>query len=116
MFGCCRFVAPASQSRAQISKIQVAECDINQIFAGPVAPVAPSDGQLWRQTDMAQKVLQWDGTRWVQYGYFREVTAILRQGEQECGFMEALASAHRLAKSNGYEVIYTFDDSTWGNA
>jgi hypothetical protein len=32
--------------------------------------VAPSDGQLWRQTDMSapQNVLQWDGTRWVQYG------------------------------------------------
>jgi hypothetical protein len=118
VFSCWRFEAPASQSRAQISKIEVAECDINQIFAGPVAPVAPSDGQLWRQTDMSapQNVLQWDGTRWVQYGYFREVTTIIRQGEQECGFMEALASAHRFAKLNGCEVIYTFDDSTWGNA
>ena len=117
MFSCWRFVAVASQSRAQISKIEVAECDINQIVAGPVAPVAPSDGQLWRQTDTSdQNVLQWDGTRWMQYGYFREVAGISKLGEQECGFMEALASAHRLAKLNGCEVIYTFDDSTWGNA
>ncbi|MCK1542520.1 hypothetical protein IVB12_11310 [Bradyrhizobium sp. 179] len=100
-----------------MSKIEVAEDDINQIFVAPVAPVAPSDGQLWRQTDMsAQKVLQWNGTRWVQYGYFREVTSIILQGEQECGFMEALASAHWFAKLNGYESIYTFDDSTWGTA
>jgi hypothetical protein len=115
---CWRYVAPASQSGAKISKIEVAECDINQILAGPVAPVAPSDGQLWRQTDMIapHNVLQWDGTRWVQYGYFRDVTSIILQGEQECGFMEALASAHRFAKSAGCEVIYTFDDSTWGNA
>jgi hypothetical protein len=118
VFSCWRFVALASQSRAAfIGKIEVADCDIGQIFAGPVAPVAPSDGQLWRQTDTsAQNVLQWDGTRWVQYGYFRELPTIIRQGEQECGFMEALASAHRLAKLNGCEVIYTFDDSTWGNA
>jgi hypothetical protein len=115
---CWKFVAPASQGRAQFSsRIEVAECDINQIFAGPVAPVAPSDGQLWRQTDtIAQEVLQWDGMRWVQYGYFREVTTIIWQAEQECGFMEALAYAHWYAKMNGCEVIYTFDDSTWGNA
>ena len=71
VFSCRRFVALASQSRAVfIGKTEVADCDISQIFAGPVAPVAPSDGQLWRQTDMSapQNVLQWDGTRWVQYG------------------------------------------------
>jgi len=118
VFSCWRFVAVASQSRAAFfGKTEVAECDINQIFAGPVAPVAPGDEQLWRQTNTSdQNVLQWDGTRWVQYGYFRKVTTIIRQGEQECGFMEALASAHRFAKLNGCEVIYTFDDSTWGNA
>jgi hypothetical protein len=117
VFSCRRFVAVASQGRAQISKTEVAECDINQIFAGPAAPVAPSDGQLWRQTGISpQKVLQWDGTRWVPYGYLREVAAIIKQGKQECGFMEALASAHRFARRNGCEVIYTFDDSTWGNA
>ena len=83
----------------------------------PVAPVAPSDGQLWRKTDtIDQEVLQWDGMRWVQYGYFREITTIIWQAEQECGFMEALAYAHRYAKMNGCEAIYTFDDSTWGNA
>jgi len=110
-------VAPASQGRARFSKIEVAECDINQIFAGPVAPLAPSDGQLWRKTDtIDQEVLQWDGMRWVQYGYFREITTIIWQAEQECGFMEALAYAHRYAKMNGCEAIYTFDDSTWGNA
>ena len=120
VFSGWRFVAPASQSResrALISKIEVAECDINQVFAGPVAPVAPSDGQFWRQTDtIAQEVLQWDGMRWVQYGYFRSGTTIIWQAEQACGFMEALAYAHWYAKMNRCEVIYTFDDSTWGNA
>jgi len=117
---CWRYVAPASQGRGRAhfsTRTEVAECDINQTFAGPVAPVAPSDGQLWRQTDMIapHNVLQWDGTRWVHYGYFRESTSIIWQGD-ECGFMEALAYAHWFAKSNGCEVIYTFDDSTWGNA
>ena len=115
---CWRYVAPASQSRAHFStRTEVAECDINQIFAGPVAPVAPSDGQLWRQTDSApQNVLQWDGMRWVQYGYFHQVTNIIWQADQDCSFMEALAYAHWCANMNGCEVIYTFDDSTWGNA
>jgi hypothetical protein len=118
VFSCCRFVAVAPQSGMRFfARTVVAECDINNIFASSVAPMAPSDGQLWRQTDTSpQKVLQWEGTRWVHYGYFREVTIISKQGEQECGFMEALASAHRLARWNGCEVIFTFDDSTWGNA
>ena len=115
---CRRFVAAAPKSRKKIfARSEAAACDINSIFASPVAPMAPSDGQLWRQTDnSSQEVLQWEGTRWVLYGHFREVAAISKQGKRECGFTEALASAHRLARWNRCEVIYTFDDSTWGNA
>jgi hypothetical protein len=118
VFSCRRFVAVTPQSRTQILAPRVAaECDIDNIAASSVAPMTPNDGQLWRRTDISpQEVLQWEGARWVPYGHVREVAAISKQGEKECGFMEALASAHRLARRNGSEVIYTFDDSTWGKA
>jgi len=51
------------------------------------------------------------------YGYVRDDPIISKQGKQDCGFMEALASAHELARWNKRaKIIYTFDDSTWGNA
>src|SRR5262249_35078969 len=37
--------------------------------------------------------------------------------KQNCGFMEALGCSHELARWNkGFKIIYTFDNSTWGNA
>jgi hypothetical protein len=39
--------------------------------------------------------------------------AISKLGKQECGFAEALAYAHELAKWNRCQFIYAFDDSTW---
>src|SRR5262249_54957504 len=41
---------------------------------------------------------------------------ISQQGEQVCGFTEALAQARENAQRLNLETIYTFDDSTWGNA
>jgi len=88
------------------------------MIEGPDAPAAPRPGQLWHQTGgKAHSVFRWDGTDWTLYGALRDDPIISKQGTQECGFMEALASAHDLATWNqGAEIIYTFDGSTWGNA
>ena len=45
----------------------------------------------------------------------REAPIILMQGTSR-GFMEALALAHETARWHKQEAIYTYDDSTWGNA
>jgi hypothetical protein len=45
----------------------------------------------------------------------REAPIILMQGKSR-GFMEALAFAHEAARWSKQEAIYTYDDSTWGNA
>jgi hypothetical protein len=41
---------------------------------------------------------------------------ILNQGKQPGSFMEALACAHEHASWGNDQVIYTYDDSTRGNA
>jgi hypothetical protein len=89
----------------------------------PVAPVAPSDGQLWHQTGVRsetvpklERVLRWDGTDWVIAGLVREIGGVMKQGMQVCDFQEALACAHEHTKWLDCEFIYTYDGSTWGNA
>ena len=94
--------------------------DISQnpsMFAGPAAPVAPPIGQLWHQTgEKLQRVLQWDGADWMIAGYVFDSPSITRQGQQVCGFQEALACAHGYTKWLDCDFIYTYDGSTWGNA
>ena len=88
------------------------------MIVGADAPAAPRPGQFWHQTGTKkQSVFRWDGADWTLYGIVRDDPIISRQGKQECGFMEALAGVHDLARWNkGADVIYTFDGSTWGNA
>jgi ubiquinone/menaquinone biosynthesis C-methylase UbiE len=50
------------------------------------------------------------------HGLLRDEPIISRHGKQECSFEEALADAHEIARRNRCQTIYTFDDSTWGNA
>jgi hypothetical protein len=90
---------------------------------GPVAPVAPSVGQLWHQTGVKsetvpklERVLRWDGAEWVIAGLVVDDANIMKQGKQACDFMEALAYAHATTKWLDCEFIYTYDGSTWGNA
>jgi hypothetical protein len=90
---------------------------------GPVAPMAPSIGQLWHQTGVRsetvpklERVLRWDGTDWVIAGLVVDSPVIMRQGMQVCGFMEALADAHATTNWQDCEFIYAYDGSTWGNA
>jgi hypothetical protein len=90
---------------------------------GPVAPVAPSVGQLWHQTGMKsetvpkrERVLRWDGAEWVIAGLVVDNVNIMKQGKQACDFQEALASAHHMTKWVPCDFIYTYDGSTWGNA
>jgi hypothetical protein len=89
----------------------------------PVAPVAPSVGQLWHQTGVRsetvpklERVLRWDGTDWIVAGLAYDSVQIEMRGMQVCGFNEALAHAHWHAKWLDCEFIYTHDGSTWGNA
>jgi hypothetical protein len=101
-------------------KSQLLEYDFYKMFVSPVAPKPRNDAQFWHQTGTgrrAQKVFQWNGADWMLYGYVRDDPIISKQGKQDCGFMEALAAAHEHARWNKHaKVIYTFDDSTWGNA
>ena len=92
--------------------------DVHDMIASPDTPAASRPGQLWHQTGSKGKsVFRWEGAGWTLYGTLRDDPIISKQGKQECGFMEALASAHELAGWNkGAEIIYTFDGSTWGNA
>jgi hypothetical protein len=93
------------------------------MFVGPVAPAAPTVGQLWStggKSDTYPKlprVLRWDGADWVTTaGYVFDSPLIARQGKQACDFQEALAGAHASTKWFDCEFIYTYDGSTWGNA
>jgi hypothetical protein len=90
---------------------------------GPVAPVAPSVGQLWHQTGVRsetvpelERVLRWDGAEWVVFGLVADDGSPTKQGLQVCDFQEALASAHRMTKWVPCDFIYTYDGSTWGSA
>jgi hypothetical protein len=92
------------------------------MFIGPVAPVAPSIGQLWHQTGVKservpklERVLRWDGADWAVAGYVFDSPSIMKQGKQACDFQEALACAHGSTKWFDCEFIYTYDGSTWGN-
>jgi hypothetical protein len=101
-------------------KAELLEYDFYKMIVSPVAPMAQNDSQFWHQTGTgtrAQKVFQWNGADWVLYGHVFDDPIISMQGKQKCGFMEALACAHELASwSRRAEIIYTFDNSTWGNA
>jgi hypothetical protein len=127
MFRCWRRVIgpPAPGKRAPTWH----DPDRMAMFIGPTPPAAaPIVGQLWRQMDakpryrqiiphhLMQKVFRWDGTQWVSWGIFSDEATISIQGKTECSFVEALALAHELARWTGSQTIYTFDDSTWGNA
>ena len=95
------------------------------MFHGPTPPMAPTTGQLWLKEGVTpkwsvpwvtQKIFRWDGTQWLLHGHLRDEASISRQGKQECSFAEALAGARETARRNRLQIIYTFDDSTWGNA
>jgi hypothetical protein len=93
------------------------------MIVSPVAPVAPSVGQLWHQTGVksetvpkSERILRWDGTDWVIAGLVSDSATIMKQGLQVCDFQEALACAHGQTKWLDCEFIYTYDGSTWGNA
>jgi hypothetical protein len=54
---------------------------------GPVAPVAPSVGQLWHQTGVKsetapklERVLRWDGAEWAIAGLVVDEANIVKQG------------------------------------
>jgi hypothetical protein len=90
---------------------------------GPVAPVAPSVGQLWHQTGVKsetvpklERVLRWDGAESVIAGLVVDDANIMKQGKQACDFKEALACAHGHTKWLDCQIIYTYDGSAWGNA
>jgi hypothetical protein len=93
------------------------------VVVSPVAPNAPSIGQLWHQTGVKsetapklERLLRWDGADWVIAGYVHDDPMIGMQGKQACDFRGALASASGYAKWFDCEFIYTYDGSTWGNA
>lgn len=52
----------------------------------------------------------------IRVGQARDEPIIVIRGKQRCSFMEALACAHELAEWGKEQVIYTYDDSTWGSA
>jgi hypothetical protein len=94
-----------------------------EMIVSPVAPVAPSVGQLWHQTGVKsetvpklERVLRWDGTDWVIAGLVSEGGGVVKQGMQVCDFQEALACAYGHTRWLDCEFIYTYDGSTWGNA
>jgi hypothetical protein len=94
-----------------------------EMIVGPVAPIAPSVGQLWHQTGVKsetvpklERVLRWDGTDWVIAGLVTETGGVAKQGMQVCDFQEALACAYEHTRWGDCEFIYTYDGSTWGNA
>jgi len=93
------------------------------MFVSPVAPIAPSVGQLWHQTGVKsetfpklERVVRWDGADWVIAGHVVDSLTIMKQGMQACDFKEALAFAHEHTEWLDCEFIYTYDGSTWGNA
>ena len=121
-----KHVLPLARNIAE-QKAELLEYDFYKMLVSPEAPTARNDRQFWHQTGAngctrpplprAQKVFQWNGADWMLYGYVRDDPIISKQGKQNCGFMEALACSHELARwSKGFQIIYTFDNSTWGNA
>jgi hypothetical protein len=123
-----RRVEVVPERAAQARRVQPALLDPERVamFDGPNPPMAPIAGQLWLQVDTtprqrisawaSQKIFRWDGTQWLLHGNLRDEAIISKQGKQECGFEEALAYAHELARWNRCQTIYTFDGSTRGNA
>jgi hypothetical protein len=96
---------------------------IPEMIVGPVAPVAPSVGQLWHSTGVKSetapkldRVLRWDGADWVIAGLVTEIGGVAKQGMQVCDFQEALACAYEHTRWGDCEFIYTYDGSTWGNS
>ena len=121
----CRHVFPLTRNITEVQNLmkqnpELLEYDFYKMLVSPVAPMARNDSQFWHQTGTgtrAQKVFQWNGADWILYGFVRDDPVISKQGKQECGFMEALAYTHELARWNpSAKLIYTFDNSTWGNA
>jgi hypothetical protein len=114
-----KHVLPLAKNIAE-QKAELLEYDFYKMLVSPDAPMARNGSQFWHQTGAgtrAQKVFQWNDADWMLYGYVRDDPIISKQGKQTCGFMEALACAHELAGWNkGFKIIYTFDNSTWGNA
>jgi len=111
----------------QAGRVHPAVLDPDRVtmFHGPTPPIAPITDQLWLKEGVTpkwsvpwvtQKIFRWDGTEWLLHGSLRDEAMIHNQGKQECGFAEALAGARALAGANRCPIIYTFDDSTWGNA
>jgi hypothetical protein len=115
-------------------RVQVLEPDRVTMFHGPTPPIAPTTGQLWLNDavtpkwsvpGVTQKIFRWDGTQWLLHGHLTDEAWIKMQGNRPMGpsgligsqtFAEALAGARELARGNSIQTIYTFDDSTWGNA
>jgi hypothetical protein len=81
-------------------------------FFNPIPPPARSD---LGSRPARNIIFRWDGSR-IHAGDVRDEPIIMKQGKQPCGFMEALACAHEYAKWGDERFIYTYDDSTWGNA
>jgi hypothetical protein len=114
--------------------VQILDPNRMTMFHGPTAPMAPTTGQLWLKEGetpkwsvpwVTQKIFCWDGTQWLLHGHLRDEAWIRMQGNRPMGpsgligsqtFAEALARAHWDAQRLNLETIYTFDDSTWGNA
>jgi hypothetical protein len=121
-----RVVPPTPTAQAGRVRPTLLDPDRMAMFDGPNRPMAPIAGQLWLQADVtprqrisawpAQRIFRWDGTQWLVHGHLIDDATISNQGKQVCGFEEALANAHELARWNCCQTIYTFDDSTWGKA
>jgi hypothetical protein len=68
-----------------------------EMIVSPVAPVAPSIGQLWHQTSVKSEavpkremVLGWDGTEWVIAGLVSDNATIMKQGKWVCGIFDLI--------------------------
>jgi hypothetical protein len=114
--------------------VQLLDPDRVTMFRGPTPPMAPTIGQLWLNEavtpkwsvpGVTQKIFRWDGTQWLLHGHLCDEAWIQMQGNRPIGpsglidsqtFAEALGRAHEAAQRFNLETIYTFDDSTWGNA
>jgi hypothetical protein len=117
---------PAPKATLRFAKPEELISQFPAMHVSPVAPAAPSVGQLWHQIGVRywvsgslselERVLQWDGKDWVIAGYVLDTPTIMKQGIQACYFQEALACAHGHTKWLDCEFIYTYDGSTWGNA
>jgi hypothetical protein len=114
---------PAPTTTLRLDKPEEMISQSPAMHVSPVAPVAPSVGQLWHQTGVKsetvpklERVLQWDGRDWVIAGLVSDGATIMKQGMQVCDFNEALAYAHETTRWLDCEFIYTYDGSTWGHA